>query len=409
MKKVLMAATAIATAGAIWGTAGDAKAQTNWTLSLGGFYNGLVIVRDQDNEEYTVPQPKTGGGTNSKTDIRNYDFNQRGRYRFEARNKLDNGITFGFQNQYEMTQNMNTNRSFIFVSGGFGRVNFGDMYSASYLTHVSAPSAGWVLDDTGHSQAYYSTVGNPNPYGGRASPATPTYMSNRFMKVTYLSPRFGGLQVGASFTPDTSNSNAGPGANNRFITDENTIDNSASLYAFKNVVSLGANYSNTFGDFGLDASLGWETAEVTDGFKNTVPNADSRNNHYSAGLNLSFGGLTAGAAYGLKEVNRGSDLLVSELVLGLTYSTGQWVFGPNFSWAEGYGGDRNGGGQRIFLFEFGARYKLVPGVDLVASIEHGEFDKASSGAVYACQSGGAVCNQKDGSGTAGLFGVQLNF
>lgn len=408
MKKVLMAATAIATAGAIWGTAGDAKAQTNWTLSLGGFYNGLVIVRDAENEEYVVPRAKAGGGTYSKTDIRDYDFNQRGRYRFEARNKLDNGITFGFQNQYEMQASFSNNRSFIFVSGGFGRVNFGTMYSGSYLTHVSAPSAGWVIDDTGHSQGFYSTVGNPNPYGGRASPATPTYMSNRNMKITYLSPRFGGLQIAGSFTPDTTG-NSGPGNNNRYITDENSVDNTVSLTAFKNVVSLGANYSNTFGDFGVDASLGWETAEVTDGFKDTVANADSRNNHYSAGLNLSFGGLTAGAAYGLKEVNRGDDLLVSELVVGLTYATGQWVFGPNFSWSEGFGGDQNGGGQRIYIGEFGARYKLVPGVDLVASLEYAQFDKAGSGAIYSCQSGGGACEQKDGNSVAGLFGVQLNF
>src|SRR5690606_7740820 len=98
--------------------ASPSLAQTNWTLSLGGYFYGVAIARRQDN-----PQG---------VDVRNYDFNQYGIYTFSAENALENGLTIGFTNGFEMDSSLSTDTSQIFAEGGFGRVEFGTDWSAAY-------------------------------------------------------------------------------------------------------------------------------------------------------------------------------------------------------------------------------------------------------------------------------------
>src|SRR5690554_6524833 len=177
MKKMLLAATAAAVVGgvAVAGSPVQAQEAEGFQLQIGGFYNALAIVRDNDD---------VGGDK-----IRSYDFNQRGRYTIQGSQTLDNGMTIGFHTQFEVMDNMNNNRAYVFADGGFGRVQFGTMYSAPYLMHVSPPTAGWGIDDTGHSQGFASI-------NGMGFPASVPYYINRSMNFTYMTPRFSGFQVG---------------------------------------------------------------------------------------------------------------------------------------------------------------------------------------------------------------------
>src|SRR5690554_3828587 len=186
MKKMLLAATAAAVVGgvAVAGSPVQAQEAEGFQLQIGGFYNALAIVRNNDD---------VGGDK-----IRSYDFNQRGRYTIQGSQTLDNGLTVGFHTQYEIMNGMNNNRAYVFADGGFGRVQFGTMYSAPYLMHATIPTAGWGIDDTGHSQGVAST-------NGIGLPATPTYYINRAMNFTYMTPRFAGFQAGFTFAPDQQN------------------------------------------------------------------------------------------------------------------------------------------------------------------------------------------------------------
>jgi len=139
-----------------------------WSLRLGGFYNALVIVREQTNPP--------------GEEIRNYDFNQRGRSSFQAQNRLDNALTLGFQAQYEMQQSMAINRSYLFLRSGIGLFQFGTMYTAAYQLHEEPLAAGWYTDDSGHYQGFASTNGLKTNVQ-----TMPGFISDRDMTATWIS------------------------------------------------------------------------------------------------------------------------------------------------------------------------------------------------------------------------------
>src|SRR5699024_12582458 len=107
MKKMLLAASAAAVVGGLAFVDSPAQAQEveGFQLQIGGFYNALAIVRDQDG-----PPRVRGDGTIGESKIRRYDFNQRGRYTIQRSQTLDNGTTIGFHTQYELPSNLRTTR-----------------------------------------------------------------------------------------------------------------------------------------------------------------------------------------------------------------------------------------------------------------------------------------------------------
>src|SRR5690554_5440798 len=241
MKKMLLAASAAAVVGGVAFAGSSAQAQEveGFQLQIGGFYNALAIVRDQDD----LPP---SSGTRSGDKVRKYDFNQRGRYTIQGSQTLDNGMTIGFHTQYEMQNGMNNNRSYVFADGGFGRVQFGTMYSAPYLMHVSPPTAGWGIDDTGHTA--FASI------NGMGYPASMPYFINRAMNFTYMTPRFSGFQAGLTFAPDQQNRQ---NMNNRVQTNLSDQTDLARLTGadlsrdLQNIIGLSANYEQSFDAWSL--------------------------------------------------------------------------------------------------------------------------------------------------------------
>lgn len=376
MKKMLLAATAAAVVGGVAFAGSPAQAQEaeGFSLRIGGFYNALVIVRDQSDNALGQK-------------IRRYDFNQRGRWRIQGSQTLDSGLTIGFDTQYEMQAAMNNNRSYVYARGGFGNVQFGTMYSAPYLMHVSPPTAGWGIDDTGHSQGF-STI------NGLGFPATPTYYINRAMNFTYMTPRFGGFQAGFTFAPDQRNN---VNMNNRIATNlsaQNATATGSRFADLQNIVGLSANFQQSFDDFSLGLSAGFETGRYNRGARNILAGVHRRAWTVGTGINVGFGGLNAGVAYNWD--NAGVDnARIHNLTAGLTYSVDGFTFGPSFGMVRERGS--NTLRRQLYVYEFGARYAFAPGVNLVGSIEHARYK------------GGVLGNPGKGTGTAGLMGVQFSF
>lgn len=379
MKKMLLAATAAAVVGgvAVAGSPVQAQEAEGFQLQIGGFYNALAIVRDNDD---------LANGDK----IRSYDFNQRGRYTIQGSQTLDNGMTVGFHTQYEMHDNMSSNRAYVYADGGFGRVQFGTMYSAPYLMHVLPPTAGWGIDDTGHTQGMAAT-------NDVIAIATMPYYINRAMNFTYMTPRFSGFQAGFSFAPDQRNKQ---GMNNRFVGNLSAQNRTATADIsndLQNIVGLVANYQQSFDEVSLGLSASFETGEWNQGAKNALQTAglnDKRAWTYGLGANVGFGGLNAGVAY--NHNNQGmSGYKTHQVTAGLTYTVDRFTFGPSFGANWSKGGNQPDGNPESYIYDFGARYAFAPGVNLVGSIQHGDFQSTNSAA--------------DGKATAGLFGVQMNF
>lgn len=383
MKKFLMAATALAVSGGAFAAApaaADDHAGEGFQLKIGGFYNALAIVRAQDDPV----------GTN----IRNYDFSQRGRYIIDGSQTLDNGLELGFTSQHEITASFATDRAYVYASGGFGRVHFGADRSAMYRLYEWTPTAGWGIDYTGHDDGVASL-------NGLGYPTAAPFIANNELMLTYITPRFSGIQAGVSFAPDT-----GPGAmaggNQRWITDSSSLGNTT----FENIIETGLNYSQSFDGFDLGWSGGFGTARLA----MDNPRVDRRRYVYSTALNAGFGGFDIGAAYKFDthgSPNRaiGGNIRTAALPAaigwknthnvnaGITYTTGPWTVGPSFGWTKETAGTE----REVWLGDFGVRYALAPGADMVGSVQYIDYDN------------GDLPSQFDGDGVAGMFGIQLNF
>jgi hypothetical protein len=105
-------------------------------------------------------------------------------------------------------------------------------------------------------------------------------------KLSYYTPRISGFQFGASYTPDSANNGA---------TYTNIYD--VDFIRIKNIVSLGANYSEDFNNLGVALSA---TAEKGKTQNSKSPIAVQRDNLFSYDLaaSLSYFGFTLGASYG---------------------------------------------------------------------------------------------------------------
>lgn len=389
MRRMLLAASAASLLGGFALTASPLEAQESegFQLEIGGFYNALGIVRGQDSPARSLTDAGAGSGQRDK--IRRYDFSQYGRFVIEGSQTLDNGMTLGFHTEYEMQDGMANDRAYVFGEGGFGRLQFGTMYSAAYLLHVSPPTAGWGIDDTDHDEAFASI-------NGMGYPASPPYFVNRSMNITYLTPRISGFQAGVTFAPDQQNRE---NMDNRVATNlsrQTEVGRGGAEIDrdLQNIFGLGINYETSFEELSLAVSAGVETGKWNHGARESLAGDDKRAWSASSGLYLGFGDLEAGVAYNW--TNGGmSSFRQHTLTAGLTYTIDRFTFGPSFgnTWERGSNSDD----RSIQIYEFGTTYAFAPGVNLVGSLQHARYDN------------GDLSSRFDGNGTAGLFGVQLSF
>jgi len=131
MNKLLLGSAAIA--GLLLASA---PAQAQMELTIGGHSKNYVGWLDQD---------ETAGASN----VNEFDIVRESELHFNGESTLDNGLTFGFQVEMEVdgADDANTiEESYIYLSGTWGRVNFGSEDGAGYLLQVSAPSADSNID-----------------------------------------------------------------------------------------------------------------------------------------------------------------------------------------------------------------------------------------------------------------------
>lgn len=388
MKTLLMAATVLAISGGTLASTSAVAQETfgsqGFQLQIGGYYNALAIVRDQDD-----PVVNAAGDT---ANIRNYDFNQYGIYSISGAQTLENGLELGFVSEYEFQNNFNTDSAYIFASGGFGRMHFGADRSAMYRLYEWSPTAGWGIDFADHQEGIASL-------NGMYYPTAAPYIANNELMLTYMTPRFSGLQAGISFAPDTG-ARAQAGADQRFITDTSALDDET----YETIVETGLNYSQSFDGFDLGWSGGFGTARTA----GETTSDDRRRYVYSTSLSVGFGGFDVGASYKFDTHGspneygsnlRGPTFDVEgmknqhDVNAGLTYTAGPWTVGPSLGWTR----ETAGAERQMWLFDFGARYSLAPGADLVGSAQYVDYDE------------GNLDDEFGGDGAAGLLGIQLNF
>jgi len=374
MKNFLLSTSALATAVVI-GTAaqaGSVGSKDAMSVSLGGEFRFYAGMADQD--------VSAGRG-------RGYSLNVDETEVFvEASNTADNGILYGvkFELNAGAADGTAADEAYAFIdSEVWGRLELGDNDDATDRMYVESDDAlVGRLGPDGDASDYFN-------FGG-AIAATGNSVTGDATKATYLTPRFGGFQLGASLTPD-SGVNSGTGG---LLNADNNGD-------FENVYAIGANWEGSFDQFGIVLSA---TGEFGDAETATGADTLGEVETYSVGGKIDFAGFALGAGYvdfaeqGLTaaQTNAGADA-GSYWTVGGSYTTGPW--GVSVAWFDS---SRSNAGAisdtEVNMLSFDAAYDVAPGWQLAAALHLIEADNINATAV-------PVNNE----GTVFLISNQFNF
>ena len=241
MRKHLLRTTALAAAAllvASGAVAADKKMASKPTLSVNGSFDALVGgILDEDND--------TAAG---QADTPAIDVRSDSEIHFNGRAQTDNGLKFHMRVELEGQNDAGSGNTddiideyFLSVSGSFGQIILGGTGGAP-IKLLTGLSGSWATG-VGETLAYDSTA-----YVGSAAGRTFHTIQNVRMqdhdadKVTYISPKFGGFQVGLSYSPDEAND----GLNGRINAQTNRHD------GLEGAVS----YTGRFGDVGFGVGAG---------------------------------------------------------------------------------------------------------------------------------------------------------
>ena len=355
MKKILMGTTALAVAGLAAGAASAAE-DGKIKLSVGGYYQNFVSYVSQDND---------AAGLNANGDLNDYNpvnVRQEGEIHFKGKTTLDNGLQVGFDAQLEaISQADQMDETYMWLSGNWGRVNLGAENSAAYLMAYSAPSAGLGLN-------------SPNFFIFQTTNSAPTagYLNlpSDANKITYFTPRMAGFQLGASYTPNVDNRSG-----DRQTFGLNTDNN---VGAFDKVISLGANYVQSFQAVDIAISAGYER-QALQANSASSPSLYDDISEWQVGANVGFAGFTVGGSYGYEDVE-GRGAGIDNTVfwdVGVQYGTGPWNVSLTYADSKAEFVSSSADDKRK-KFELGASYKLSPGITVVGSGQYQKEETAGS-------------------------------
>jgi predicted porin len=357
MKKNLLATTAMVAVGAL--AAQGAMAEDPIKLSVGGYSERWVGAAAND----------LGGGN----DVNDLDIQEDSEIHFKGSTTLDNGLTFGVNVQLEgQVQGDLIDESYIFVRGDFGEVMLGDENGAAYAMSYGPVSMGTGLESGdlanwsagGASFELHTTAGN---FARRDNDST---------KIRYISPRFSGFQIGASYAPEATQDDDG------FPSEASNIGNE------EGVIAVAANYDQKFGDTRVRVSGAYQ--HISDA------NGTSVNDGYAAGVGarIGFGAFTVSAAYNYQ--NERNNAVDSRSTYGASVAYAEGPVGVSLGLIFGQDeGKTAAGDDEQYGVELGGKYKLGPGVEAKGSLFYYNRDDASAA--------------NEASGYAVVGGIRLAF
>ncbi|MFL2945929.1 MAG: porin [Parvibaculales bacterium] len=228
-------------------------------VTVGGYYNAVVYSQDVDN-----------------TDTRDVGIHNDAEIIFKGKGKTNNGLEIGFQVQLEAEgakESDHIDENYVYVKGGFGKVEIGAENNAPYKQQVAAPKVfGWKTYDNN-----FKTWGgkvNDNKISNFDKPLMDGIDSDA-LKINYYTPKINGFQFAASYTPDVSDTSGDSG-----------------LYADSGSgtsTAFGIKYSGKMGDMKVKASYGVNELDEDTG------EAEAEDEAF--GLSVSSGPITVGGNF----------------------------------------------------------------------------------------------------------------
>lgn len=359
MKRSIATAVAIATL-----SAGVAQAAEDFEVGVTGFIHSAMSASSVDNKS----NEKDMFGIHNDNLIS-----------VNGSTVLDNGLkatavaSFSFNQGRDATNAENQNNYFkeelyVGLGGAFGQVDLGRRMNSAALLHTPIPSAGVGVFgvDTARISAFVGGNNNTTTATSLGDNSVATLYANR---IQYFTPRIEGLQLAASYTPDTD-----PDLSNANVSTPNRYNSNF----YKNEYSVAGDYSREFGDFGVKTSVGY-----TNGQNTATLNRDFK--ALNSGLSVSAYGFTVGGAYSEQESGIFTSGRERRFGAGTKYETGPWSFGVSYLQRKADDTTNlvlaNGQSvRRAHFWEVGTSYALGPGVSTGAGVYYNDnVDNVAAG------------------------------
>ncbi len=411
MKKLLLVSTAIAGVAMM-----SSPASAALKMDLGGYFEGYGVYADNHNP---AGDPST----------RNFDFRRDNEIFVNGESTLDNGLTIGAHTQLNIantspgtttftgtgtiatngatanisdiaaglsasTNGTNTqlvDETYLYASGGWGRVNYGEEDGAAYLLQVAAPSADSNVD----GMRVYVQGLNTGNWDANLAGLVLSYQQADFRqtdRLTYLTPKFNGFQAGVSYAPQPGTAVVGTsllgGASSAA---DGSMPQDDLGHAFKNPWEAAARWDGEFQGVALSLGGGYSDAQAqnTAVAASPVGSIGSKSlQTYNFGANVAISGFSLGGAY--KHSNNGISETAGEndktktWVVGGGYDNGPYHAGVSYlhdTIGDGLLSTAAAGTSNVHRYAAGGGYTFGPGMTFRGSVDWGKFNEnALSGA-----------------------------
>lgn len=329
IKELLLGSTALAGVFALATATAPTPALADIEVTLSGQveFGSSFFEEDADSD---------GGEAEDDASNRGYYFFMDSETKIQAEGAVDNGVNYSAKVELETDadiQTVNADETVLAFWGGFGRVELGREDGAEDSMFVAGEdfAAGTGGIDGDLENTNFSVIQG----------------SGDAAKVTYYTPRVGGFQLGASFTPDTGDDETG--------SDDDAGD-------IEEHFGVGANFVTAAG--GADITLA-----AVGSFGDSETGGDDLED-WSVGGGVEFAGLGFGAGY----TNHGDLGEGDGVTAGLKYGFGPANVSVNYSID-----DRDANDDEINFLVFSADYGLFPGVTLKGDVGFNDNDPDAGG------------------------------
>lgn len=308
-------------------------------VTVGGYQNTMFYVADQDA---------------SVGEVWDQHILEDGEFIIKGKGKTKGGLTVGFQMQFETdTDGDHSDEHYAYVKGDFGKLELGGENSVASKMTVAAPKfLGWKTYDNNFGT--WAGIDGDNSFR-KPLPGNDEGTKDA-AKINYYTPKLSGLQIGVSYTPNTSETD-GPGMTVNGVSDS----------AYEGVVSYGLKYSGKIGGGKLKLSYTSETAE--DGGQGKTENAEN-----AIGLQYSMGKFVFGATSYAREREEAGVVDHEEDVLhaGVQYKLSK-ATKIGLAMHAQTTGNGTADTHESDILVIGGSTKLAPGIKLTYSHETVEF------------------------------------
>jgi predicted porin len=204
------------------------------SLSIGGYYQTSLEVRDEDDDSGDA-------GANLQT----FGVYDDGEIQFTASTTLDNGIGVKVRIEYEADNqgggNTIQDERWVEFSGGFGALKIGADDNVANAMQYQAPVAAYMMGVNTPTFAIPSSGGNQIT----SYPTTYINTGGDSQKIIWFSPRIAGFQLGLSYAPDQD------------INTGSTPQSDDDPGQQEDIISIGVNFVETFNDIDVAVSGGY--------------------------------------------------------------------------------------------------------------------------------------------------------